>query len=124
MEKKLKIGIICCNYTNLAGEEDYKLIPAEVMEKRVACGGFVKSVDILKMFESGADGVLVAVCKDCHNKEGNIRGEKKAEEVKEILEGMGINPERVEGVFIERQSTGEFIEAIQNFCKKLKNMEA
>jgi len=123
MDKKVKIGIICCNYTNLAGREDYALLPFDVIEKRVACGGFITTVDIIKMFEEGASGVLVAVCKECHNKEGNIRGAKKADEAAEVLKGMPGFGGRVEKVFVPRQSTNEFIEAVLRFYDKLKEME-
>jgi len=124
MKKKVKIGIICCNYTNLADEVDYKLLPCEVIVERVPCGGFIKSVNILRMFELGADGVIVVTCKDCHNKEGNIRGYKKALEVREVVSSMGFEPERVEGVFVERLDTGQFLDMVKKFCKKIQELEA
>ena len=51
---------------------------------------------MLKAFESGADGVCVAGCLEgeCHFLKGNLRARKRVTYLKELLQELGIEPER------------------------------
>ena len=51
---------------------------------------------MLKAFESGADGVCVAGCLEgeCHFLKGNLRARKRVMYLKELLQELGIEPER------------------------------
>jgi coenzyme F420-reducing hydrogenase delta subunit len=120
-EEGLKIAILCCNYTNFAGEEDLKDIPVKISVKRFPCGGHIEVTDILRAMREGAEGVLVAVCEKgkCHNEIGNVRGAKKIIEVRRILSELGLSEERVCAVFVRRQDTGDFVEKVKEFYGNL-----
>ena len=51
---------------------------------------------MLKAFEAGADGVCVAGCLEgeCHFLKGNLRARKRVMYLKELLQELGIEPER------------------------------
>jgi len=51
---------------------------------------------MLKAFEAGADGVCVAGCLEgeCHFLKGNLRARKRVTYLKELLQELGIEPER------------------------------
>ena len=68
----------CCNYcayaaADLAGSMRIQY-PSNVRVFRVPCTGRVEINQIMKAFESGIDGVLVAGCLEggCHFLEGNL----------------------------------------------------
>lgn len=64
---------------------------------RVPCSGRVDPLFILKAFEKGADGVLVASCQpgNCHYLTGNYQAQKKFILFKNLLEFCGIDPKRI-----------------------------
>ena len=51
---------------------------------------------MLKAFEAGADGVCVAGCLEgeCHFLKGNLRARKRVMYLKQLLQELGIEPER------------------------------
>ena len=51
---------------------------------------------MLKAFEAGADGVCVAGCLEgeCHFLKGNLRARKRVMYLRELLQELGIEPER------------------------------
>jgi len=51
---------------------------------------------MLKAFETGADGICVAGCLEgeCHFLKGNLRARKRVTYLKELLQELGIEPER------------------------------
>jgi len=71
--------------------------PVSVKIIRVPCTGKVDVLHMLRAFEKGADGVYVVGCRegDCHYNAGNFRAKKRVEQVKEVLNTIGIGGERV-----------------------------
>ena len=71
--------------------------PTNIKIIKVPCSGRVAIIHMLKALEEGADGVMVAGCLegDCHYQSGNLRAKKRVIYVKEILEKIGMEPERV-----------------------------
>jgi len=97
-----KIITFCCNHSayeaaDLAGRLNLSY-PEGINIIRVPCSGKVDVYHILKAFEKGADGVLVLACYEdnCKYLHGNIRAKKRVKYIKEILEELGIEKERVE----------------------------
>ncbi len=87
------VGILCnwCSYTgaDLAGTTRIKYAP-NVRVVRVMCSGRVDPSFILKAFEDGADGVLVAGCHpgDCHYIDGNYKTLRSARAAQEDAGGL------------------------------------
>jgi len=65
---------------------------------RVPCTGKVDSLHLLRAFEKGADGVYVVGCMEgeCHFNNGNFRARKRVEQVRRILDAVGIGGDRVQ----------------------------
>lgn len=72
--------------------------PTNIEIIKVPCTGKVDIIHLLLAFEEGADGVLVAGCLegDCHYQAGNLRAKKRVQRVKEILDRVGLNAQRLE----------------------------
>jgi len=92
----------CCHYcayaaADLAGSMRLQY-PANVRVLKLPCTGKVEVNYILAAFERGADGVFIAGCLEggCHYLEGNLRARKRVERTKQILQEIGLEPERLE----------------------------
>jgi len=94
------VGFLCnwCSYAgaDLAGVSRIKSAP-NVRSIRVMCSGRVDPQFILRAFELGADGVLVAGCHpgDCHYAEGNYKAMRRMALLKALLRARGIDPRRL-----------------------------
>ena len=120
------IVAFCCHYcaytaADMAGSMRLSY-PANVKIVRVPCSGKVDTIHMMKALEKGADGVLVAGCLegDCHFKNGNTKAAKRVTFVKQLLEEIGIEPDRLAMVTMSAgmgtrfaQIAGEFTEEIR-----------
>jgi F420-non-reducing hydrogenase iron-sulfur subunit len=94
------IGFFCnwCSYSgaDLAGVTRLKA-PANIRIIRTMCSGRVDPAFVLKAFELGADGVLLAGCYpgDCHYSEGNYKTMRRVAMLKPVLSSFGIDERRV-----------------------------
>lgn len=88
------------------------------------CGGRVTPGLVLKAFELGADGVLVATChfEDCHY----IFGAKKAADVHKITEQLtsmiGIEKERLMLDWISSAEASKFARVAKEFTATIKKL--
>jgi coenzyme F420-reducing hydrogenase delta subunit len=87
------------------------------------CSGKLELIYLLKAFESGADGVVLITCKhgECRYLEGNLRAEKRTGAIRELLEEIGLDKERMKliqqgdgGMKSVTNELGRFIEKIRN----------
>jgi F420-non-reducing hydrogenase iron-sulfur subunit len=103
------VGFLCnwCAYqgADLAGTSRMAYAP-NVRIVRVMCTGRIDPTFVLKAFNSGADGVIVAGCHpgDCHYSEGNYKTTRRVAALKKLLSQMGIDSERFR---LEWVSAGE-----------------
>ena len=98
--------------------------PSNVKIIRVPCTGKVDALYLLKALESGLDGVYVAGCKegDCHYLKGNIRARKRVGYVKQILQDIGISPERVAMYNLSAAEGPRFVEIAREFTEKIRSL--
>ncbi|MGO0123148.1 hydrogenase iron-sulfur subunit [Desulfothermobacter acidiphilus] len=95
------IVAFCCRYcayaaADLAGSLRLEYPPGlRIVE--VPCSGRVEEELILEAFAAGADGVMVAGCLegDCHFQRGNLRARKRVEHLRQLLQDIGLEPERL-----------------------------
>jgi F420-non-reducing hydrogenase iron-sulfur subunit len=103
------VGFLCnwCAYqgADLAGTSRMAYTP-NVRIVRVMCTGRIDPTFVLKAFNSGADGVIIAGCHpgDCHYSEGNYKTTRRIAMLKRLLSQMGIDSERFR---LEWVSAGE-----------------
>ena len=71
--------------------------PPNVRNVRLPCTGKLDVLHVLRAFEEGADGVMVAGCEEgsCHYLKGNLIARSRVEYAKQLLAQVGIEPERL-----------------------------
>ncbi len=96
-----KIIAFCCNWCSYAGSDlagvSRMEYPAEIKIVRVPCSGRVDPAFVIKAFQEGADGVIVAGCHpgDCHYTSGNLFARRKLLTLQQLLANQGIDKERL-----------------------------
>jgi heterodisulfide reductase subunit D len=123
-----RILVFCCNWcayasVDLSGKAKLRHPPG-VRVVRVMCSGRVDPYFILKAFEHGFDGVMIAACHigDCHYLTGNEKAEQRVQMLKELLGVIGIEPERLKLAFMSASEGGKFARVVTEFAADLKRI--
>ncbi len=121
-----KIVAFCCHYcafaaADLAGVLRLKY-PPNVHIIRLPCTGKLDALYVLKAFEAGADGVIVAGCLEgsCHFISGNIRAKKRVLAIKNLLPKLGIAPERVEFFHLSSAQGDRFAQIAREMVERVR----
>lgn len=79
---------------------------------------------LLRAIEDGADGVYVAGCLEgeCHFLTGNVKAKKKVQYVKNVLEEIGVEPERVEMFNLSSGEGPRFAEIAKEMVERIKEL--
>ena len=98
--------------------------PSNLKIIRVPCSGRVAIIHLLKALEEGADGVMVAGCLegDCHYQSGNLRARKRVNYVREILEKIGIEVDRVAMYNVSAGDGPKFADIAREMTEKVKEL--
>jgi F420-non-reducing hydrogenase iron-sulfur subunit len=112
-----QIVAFCCRYcaysaADLAGGLRVQYPPSiKIIE--LPCTGKVDVLHLLRAFEDGADGVMVAGCLegDCHFMTGNLQAKRRVDYVSQLLEQIGLEPERVRMFNMSAAMGNRFAEA-------------
>ncbi|OGS96732.1 MAG: heterodisulfide reductase subunit MvhD [Gallionellales bacterium RIFCSPLOWO2_02_FULL_57_47] len=88
----------------------------------VPCTGAVSPMYILSAFNKGADGVLVSGCHigDCHYIEGNFLARRKMQLIMQLLEFIGVEPNRFRMSWVSAAEGAKFAQVITDFVDDLK----
>jgi len=119
------VGFLCnwCSYTgaDLAGTSRMKSAP-NLRIIRVMCTGRVDPSFILRAFQLGADGVLVAGCHpgDCHYKEGNFKALRRVLMLKKILGELGVDGRRLRLEWISASEGEKFARVSSEFTEEVR----
>jgi F420-non-reducing hydrogenase iron-sulfur subunit len=123
-----KIALFACNWCtyaamDLAGTSRMKY-PPNFRVIRLMCSGRVDPQFILEAFRDGADGVLVAGCHpgDCHYIEGNYKALRRIILLRRILEGVGIEKERLRLEWISAGEASKFVRIAHEMVKQIKEL--
>jgi F420-non-reducing hydrogenase iron-sulfur subunit len=97
---------------------------ANVLLIRVMCSGRISPHFILKAFQKGADGVLVAGCHigECHYGKGNFITAKRAAVMKELIQFIGISPKRLRLEWIATSEANKFSKVVSDFTEEIIQM--
>lgn len=93
----------------------------EIQTVKMPCSSMVKDVFLLRAFEAGSDAVVVLVCPEgqCRFLEGNIRAKKRVAWVRNLLDEIGLNGQRLS---LSNISSGDKITAGQIIDDVIKTM--
>jgi F420-non-reducing hydrogenase iron-sulfur subunit len=120
-----RIVAFCCNYcayaaADLAGVSRMQY-PPQIRIIRVPCSGKVDMTYLLRAFEAGADGVIVAGCLEggCHFVEGNFHEKARVNFARDMLAAVGIDPERLEMFNFSSSMAPRFIEIVKEVTERI-----
>lgn len=117
------LGFLCqwCSYSgaDLAGAMRLQY-PPEIRIILVPCTGRIDILHLLQAFEAGADAVFVSGCHEgnCHYLAGNYYARKRVERLKEILQAVGLEPERVEMFHVSASEGPKFAAIAQEMTER------
>jgi F420-non-reducing hydrogenase iron-sulfur subunit len=98
--------------------------PANVRIVRVMCSGMIDPIYVLKAFEMGADGVLVAGCHeiDCHYLNGPLKCDAMFEKVRKVVNTLGLEDERLRREMISTSESPIFAQVIEEMVEQIKKL--
>ncbi|MDH7576347.1 MAG: hydrogenase iron-sulfur subunit [Bacillota bacterium] len=119
------IAYACENSGALAAEFAQQLesqVQNDLQIVRVPCSGKIDVIYILKALERGADGVILLVCHrdNCKYVWGNERAEKRKEQVRKLLNDIGLEGDRVEIVHVAANQGNQFNTAVKAMAEKVR----
>jgi len=123
-----KIVAFCCNWCSYAGADlagtTRLQYPPNVRIIRVMCSGRVDPAFVLKAFELGADGVIVAGCHpaDCHYINGNEKTAMRGDFLETFLEDAGIESQRFKVEWIAGSEGSKFATVIKKMVAELEKL--
>lgn len=120
-----QIVAFCCNWcsyagADLAGVSRFQYPPtARII--RIMCSGRLEPQFVLRAFELGADGVLVAGCHlgECHYISGNERAQQRIAKTQELLDVLGVDSRRLRLEWISASEGIKFAKTMDEFTKLL-----
>jgi len=123
-----KILAFCCHYcayaaAALAGTMRIQY-PPNVRIVRTPCTGRLETEYFLKAFENGADGVLVAGCLEggCHFTNGNLYARKRVDSMRQMLEEMGLEKERLRMVNVSASMARPLADLILDMVETVRKL--
>ena len=123
-----QIVAFCCNWctyaaADLAGTSRIHY-PPNVRIVRVMCSGMVNPIYVLKAFEGGADGVLVAGChhSDCHYIDGPVKCDATVDKLRKVLHVLGLEDERLRRELVAASEGVVFARIIKEMVEQLKKI--
>jgi heterodisulfide reductase subunit A len=128
VDERPRIVAFLCNWCSYAGADTCGVsrfqYPTNIRPIRVMCTGRIPKHFILQAFLEGADGVFVGGCHigDCHYLEGNYDMLRRYNEIHEILEKVGINPDRYRLEWVSASEGKRFSEVVTEFVNKIKTL--
>jgi coenzyme F420-reducing hydrogenase delta subunit len=120
------IVAFCCNWCSYAGADlagtSRLAYPADVKVIRVPCSCRVNPMFILRAFQRGADGVIIAGCHpgDCHYTSGNYYARRRLTLLFSLLDFMGIQRERTRVEWISASEGQKFSATMSEFAQTIR----
>jgi F420-non-reducing hydrogenase iron-sulfur subunit len=88
------------------------------------CSGRVDPAFVLIAFLEGADAVLITGCHigDCHYIDGNHKTRNRFEFLKEMVEELGLEPERIRLEWISATEGERFADTVKDISERVKKL--
>lgn len=124
---EVRILAFLCNWCSYAGADlagvSRLQYPPNVVDIRVMCTGTISPYHVLKAFQMGIDGVLIAGCHigDCHYLKGNYMTHKRFQVIRDVLEFVGIDEERIRLEWVSAAEGEKFADLIRGFTEQVES---
>ncbi len=128
VDERPRIIAFLCNWCSYAGADTCGVsrfqYPTNIRPIRVMCSGRIPKRFILQAFLEGADGVFIGGCHlgDCHYLEGNYDTLYRYNEINEILQKVGIDPDRFRLEWISASEGKRFSVVVTDFVNQIKEL--
>jgi F420-non-reducing hydrogenase iron-sulfur subunit len=123
-----EIVAFCCRYcayaaADLAGSMRLEY-PASIKVIELPCSGKLDVLYVLRAFEDGADGVMVAgwLEGDCHYLEGNLNARRRVEYARSLLDQIGLEGRRVQMVNLSSAMGGQFAWSAAELTEEIRRI--
>ena len=121
------VAFYCSNCPSSAAEISNKLglfLPENIKLINVPCTGRIEILHLLKAFENGADMVYVVGCQEdsCQYINGILKLKKRVAHVKNMLEQMGIEPQRLEVFSLYAGKGQDFVNIANEMLNRAKQL--
>lgn len=123
-----KIIVFCCNWCSYGGADTAGTArmqyPTNFRLIRVMCSGRINPLLVLKTFDDGADGVMVAGCHfgDFHYDRGNFACDMRMTALKTVLETVGVEKGRFFLDWISASEGEKFSNAMKEINEEVKKL--
>ncbi len=123
-----KIIVFCCNWCSYAGADlagvSRLQMPPHFRVIRVMCSARVDPEFVLRAFERGADGILVAGCHpaDCHYIGGNYRTRRRIALLKMLIQQFGYDTDRLQLEWISAGEGEKFQKTMTEFTNTINEL--
>jgi coenzyme F420-reducing hydrogenase delta subunit len=121
------VAFLCnwCSYAgaDLAGTSRIHY-PPNVRVIRVMCSGRVNPLFVMNALQQGADGVLISGCHpgDCHYMQGNYYARRRFNLMRNFLEYLGVEPERVRMSWVSASEGAKWKEVIEEVTEGVRTV--
>lgn len=123
---KLNVVLFLCNWGPHAAfqslQDGKAPIPEEIRMVRVPCSGRVTRALILKCFEMGADGVVLAGCEpgSCRYGTGNSAALTRIQYMRRLLKILGIGEDRLQWAGFLPDDASGLLAFMEGFCHEIR----
>jgi len=123
-----RIVAFLCNWCSYAGADLAGVsriqYPHNIRIIRVPCSGRINPAFLLRALQNGADGVLVSGCHpgDCHYISGNLVARRRFSLLKDLLQYVGIEPERVQFTWVSASEGGRFAAIVEKVVEQVRHL--
>jgi F420-non-reducing hydrogenase iron-sulfur subunit len=117
-----------CNWCSYAGADlagtSRITYPSNVRVIRVMCSGRVNPLFVMNALQQGADGVLISGCHpgDCHYMHGNYYARRRFNLMRNFLEYLGVEPQRVRMSWVSASEGAKWKEVIEEVRDGIKEV--
>lgn len=126
--EEVRILAFLCNWCSYAGADlagvSRLQYPPNVLDVRVMCTGTISPYHIIKAFQLGIDGVLVAGCHigDCHYLKGNYMTYKRFQVIRDVMRFIGVEEDRLRLEWVSAAEGEKFANVIRDFTARVEDL--
>jgi coenzyme F420-reducing hydrogenase delta subunit len=117
-----------CNWCSYAGADltgtTRTHYPPTVKVIRVMCTGRVNPLFVAQVLRKGADGVLISGCHpgECHYMKGNFLARRRFLIMRNLLEFIGVDPQRIRMSWVSASEGKKFADVITEVTEDIKQL--
>jgi coenzyme F420-reducing hydrogenase delta subunit len=122
------IVAFCCNWCSYAGADlagtSRLNYPVNIKIIRVPCSCRVNPLFVLRSFQRGADGVIIAGCHpgDCHYTSGNYYARRRMTLLFSMLDYLGIDNGRTRVEWVSAAEGNKFAAVMNRFAETIHDL--